>query len=388
MTRNGLYGTDLGYTVSYRGRVYFLFGDTWVPTASGGGAAVAPRASDDAMAWTTDTKPDDCLSLRSVIPSTSLTAAVTPDESLPAVPLPVGSRWAAITIKDNFGHSFFTPEFSTPVGTFSANDKIYVLFLVNTGDDPHPHGVYLAASTGTGAGFSGQALVSPSNGKFINLATVDNPSDTANVYVLGSPAFFTGGPLYLQRHAKGTLAPNGSWQGWYWKGGSWASGEKSAVPLGVEAGAKKFEEEPLTQFSVQWVPSLARYVMIYGATAGFNFGVSPELDLTKDQVFVRTASQLQGPWSAPAAVFGRLSDGGYCHWMRVATSHPKKALCGAMIGTGQTVPGWEEVTGFTYGVSLLPSAFAKTDAGVVTLYFAMSTFNPYQVMLMKVRIKN
>ena len=54
--------------------------------------------------------------------------------------------------------------------------------------------------------------------------------------------------------------------------------------------------------------------------------------------------------------------------------------------------GWEPGTptkrgwGGEYAPILLPSRYAKVSTNEATLYFLMSTWNPYQVMLMKTQV--
>ncbi|MBW1811709.1 MAG: DUF4185 domain-containing protein, partial [Deltaproteobacteria bacterium] len=53
LARSGIYGTDLGVSFEHDGKLWFLFGDT----------VGASMADEDAIAWSTDYDPADCLEL-------------------------------------------------------------------------------------------------------------------------------------------------------------------------------------------------------------------------------------------------------------------------------------------------------------------------------------
>ncbi len=85
-------------------------------------------------------------------------------------------------------------------------------------------------------------------------------------------------PCLLGRAALAEALDPAAWR--YWDGASWSASLDDAVSL--------FDGN--TMLSVHWVPSLERYLAAYNRP----------LD---DRVYLRTAAELTGPWSADEAVF-------------------------------------------------------------------------------------
>ena len=84
-SRAGVYGTDLGASFEHDGKLFFLFGDTVGRTMS----------DEDAIAWSADEEPDDCVALSfltdgsgkwlpPVVPGVSLGAFEVPMEGVSA----------------------------------------------------------------------------------------------------------------------------------------------------------------------------------------------------------------------------------------------------------------------------------------------------------------
>ena len=105
-------------------------------------------------------------------------------------------------------------------------------------------------------------------------------------------------------------------------------------------------------------------------------------------VFLRTATLPWGPWSPPERIFDPAT--GYCQFMHL----PGGACCSG------TNPYEDEKrkkndngvavreTAGEYAPFLLPSRYAKLGVGgQADLYYLMSTWNPYQVVLMKTRVR-
>ena len=107
-TRYKLFGTDLGTPFEHDGKLWFLFGDTWPTPAPG---ALPGKVTDsDAVAWSTDTSPDDGLQLNFVSSN---------------------GRYLSPVVKDQNGQELGTGSLEVPVAGFSANNTIYVFFCTN-----------------------------------------------------------------------------------------------------------------------------------------------------------------------------------------------------------------------------------------------------------------
>jgi len=175
--------------------------------------------------------------------------------------------------------------------------------------------------------------------------------------------------------------------------------ELDAAPLDLDArtdGEQPEEVQDLVgQMAISWVPALGRFVMIYGGGLGTSFMdlifASDRTRLARDPLgalYVRYAEHPWGPWTPPEpllvagaperGVTGQYGPGGILH-------HP--GCLGLTCAPGEpsyvTTPG---ETGQLYGPSIIdPWTEVRAD-GAVDLYWHVSTWNPYQVLLMKTRI--
>src|SRR5262245_17092415 len=115
--------------------------------------------------------------------------------------------------------------------------------------------------------------------------------------------------------------------------GGWKTDESLASPL--------FEQPGIGELSVTWNPFLRKWLMLYNHfnPQGINY---------------RVADKPMGPWSEARILFDEACDRGFGHFM----------------------------SGGAYGPYVI-SRFTKGDATTTTIYWTMSTWNPYQVMLMK-----
>ncbi len=100
----------------------------------------------------------------------------------------------------------------------------------------------------------------------------------------------------------------------------------------------------------------------------------------KDQrgINLRTANNAWGPWSDPLIIFHPWEDNGYCNFIHVNYEFQN---CDNIHDDGR-----ENEWGGEYG----PYQFedlAIGDEVQTTIYFTMSTWNPYTVVLMKATLE-
>lgn len=328
-SRYGIVGTDLGFTVDHNGKLFFLFGDT-APVHRN---THAPE--DDVVGFSSnpDPSPDQCLNLQF---RTRSPADYRPLE------VPGLSQRA----------------FEVPVGGFSANGKLYA-FLSSGHSASRVMGYsVLTASSDDGATFS--QLYTASSSKFINIAPVNSGAET---YFFGSGTYRESSP-YLARAATSAVEQKSSWR--FFKGTDasgaplWGESESEAQPL--------FTHPCIGELSVAYSPELQSWLMMYncGDPRGIN---------------LRRAPAPWGPWSQPQVVFEPGRDEGYCHFMHRRWEPADSAsVCDCVADPGRAAE-W----GGEYGPSMIPRLF-RAEATGVTLYFVMSTWNPYNTVLMKVTV--
>lgn len=95
-------------------------------------------------------------------------------------------------------------------------------------------------------------------------------------------------------------------------------------------------------------------------------------------ITLRTAPSPGGPWSEPTVIFDptRAADLGYEHFL-----HRKESDAGADDGLSDR--GRNEEWGGEYGPYLVPSWFSLPKAGLVAITYTLSSWNPYQVHVMR-----
>jgi hypothetical protein len=185
---------------------------------------------------------------------------------------------------------------------------------------------------------------------------------------------------------------------------NWQKDEGQAQPvLGFEPGPfGKGYHECLGYFSVKFLESWGRWVMLYACNNDANDGYNRNNG--QRGIYMRTSALPWGPWSDPLLIFN--PDDGYCRFMHNArdeeTGECKDRGPNAAEESVRrddppvnrndesvrrnpppTKRGWAG----EYAPIILPSRYARVAGDETTLYFLMSTWNPYQVVLMKTQIK-
>lgn len=230
------------------------------------------------------------------------------------------------------------------------------------------------------------------------------------LFVWGRPGFGGIGregrdaQLYLAHVPLPSYDPTGrfSWEPRYFAGldaagvPRFSARESDAVPLDLDASLEGAQpEEPLDivgQMSIVWLPAFQRFAMFYGGDLGEQFLsliFGPDRTMVaRDRlgaIYVRYAAHPWGPWTLPAPLFvagdpesgplGQYGPGGIlhdpgCQGPICAPSEP------ALLGE----------RGRLYGPSIIEPWTEQRGDGVVDLYWHVSTWNPYQVILMRTRL--
>ena len=340
--RYGLAGTDLGYSFEHEGRLYFLFGDS---NASQGYNQWRPE-SGDAVASTTSTDPSGI----------SLEFWTAPDgfyRSPRVVP----------QIKQG--------SLEVPVAGFSADGKMYVYFTTDhsiapDGSDVMGRTVLTKLSNQSEAEFRQHYELSnvAQGGRFINVACakVDNARIPGLPDGQGAGLLLWGSGLYRKSNPYLAYMPLGSVEKretlWYFDGTAanphWSRHEAEAAAL--------FEQPQIGEFCVVWLEDVQGWLMLYNAgnPRGINY---------------RFAAQPWGEWSPARVLFDPWCDGGYGHFMHA--SYLDHGRIDAVQDDGR-----ENEWGGEYGPYVI-ERFTKREGTQLTVYFVMSTWNPYNTELMK-----
>lgn len=337
LTRYGIYGSDLGIAAEHKGRLYLLFGDTVSPTGPKDG---------DAFAFTEDTDPSDCVSL---------------------------------TFPDNAG--VYTPllipgisqgAFEVPSGAVSVDGRLLVYFTTDHSETNTMGRSVVAVSDEQVQSF--QLRYTLSTQHFINVAPVKSRAQ-----LVGVPASVTSGEIlllfgsgdYRKSAVRLAIHPTSSaatnvdalryFSGLDRNGApTFSSDESSAVPL--------FDSSCVGELSAAYLADLQRWILLYNCNSNASEGHG---------IFLRSAPAPWGPWSQAEKVFDVATDKGYCHFIH------KSWLSENCDNVHD--PGRENEGGGAYGPYII-SRYTTAIGAETQLYFTLSTWNPYTVMLMRTRL--
>ena len=318
-TRFGLVATDLGSSFEHRGKLYFLFGDTW------------GRPGDrDVLAWTTAHSPDKI----------SLDCRLAPDE-----------KWQPLTVP-----GISQGAFEVPTGGVSIGGKMFVVFTTDHSAEKTMGRSVLALSQDDGNTF--RKLYDLSTSKFINVSLWPTRDW---LYIFGSGAYRKSSVFLAKIKPSALFDPSNLL---YLTGVAankkpdWSAHEEDAVPL--------FRHEVIGELSIAYCKPIRRYVMLYNSAEPRG-------------ITMRSAETPWGPWSAGTIIFEPTRDNAYGHFMHMPSgSNPK----------GDTVSDLhrESLWGGEYGPFIMSRFTTGTDENC-RIYYTMSTWNPYQVVVMRSDLK-
>jgi len=339
-SRYGLWGTDLGSSFEHDGRLWVLFGDS-IPTGPG-----TPNPScGNAIALSEDVDPADCVSLDFL---------AFPDGTFrsPAVP---GVELAC---------------FDVPLDGVSAGRSVYVWFST-----AHMTRSVLARSDDGAASF--ELVHDFSERHFVNVsADVVGPGELPGLPEgEGDRVLLFGSGTYRKSDVRLATVPLARLEDRaairFFAGLDeatctpvWSRDEADAVALFDTDGAPG-EEGCVGELSVHRSEVLDQWIVLHNCAQPRGIGL-------------RTAARPWGPWSAGRVAFHPWDDDGYCHFMHTARTFRD---CDEVHD-----PGREEEWGGEYGPYVL-ERYTTGDREGGTLYYVMSTWNPYNTVVMRTQVR-
>ncbi len=341
VTRYGIEGTDLGYNYEYQGQIYFLFGDT---------VGQQDRALDTIATTTADDDPEQGVRLDFLTSGSSYLTI-----------RPPGIKMGA---------------FETPIGGLNLNDQMYIAVRTDHSDDWSTDRSVLVKFTLPDSFQPLRTISQAPTGHFLTLMTHVQPDSmpTDGLPPGGPFVIVWGTGLYRQSDVYLMLVPEASFEGGagarYFAGldaaGTpiWSERESDAAPL--------TDNGTLGDISVTWNDALGLWLMTYDsrspAPQGILFSYSPTI---------------WGPWSEPQVIFNAERDGAMGTFIHDPRHRPADGLEGPVIGQGQANPS--AVRGGAYAPYVV-ERWTKVQGSELDLYYALSTWNPYVVVLMKSRL--
>jgi hypothetical protein len=336
-TRYGVRGTDLGYSFEHEGHVYFLFGDTiGVP-----GPVRHPIGTVDAR------DPESGVRLDFLT-----------------------DQHGTLTIQPS---GISTKPFEVPVAGITLNGEMYVAVRTNHSDDWSTDRSVLTK-------FVPPAIFQPLRtisqlpaGRFATMSWHAETGPTGGLPPDGPFVFIWGTGTYRKSDAYLAIVPAATFetgQGTRYFAGldtagkpSWSEAESDAKPV-VQNGT-------LGDLSVTWCKDLGLWLMTYDSRSprGIEFSYS------------RTP---WGPWSQPQIVFDAVRDAALGKFIHDPTVKPDDGLAGPVIGVGRKNP--DAVRGGAYAPYVV-ERWTAVQGSELDLYYVLSTWNPYVVVLMKSRFR-
>ena len=341
-SRFGIRGCDLGASFEHNNRLYFLFGDTWRVNQT-------PAEKDlDSVAVCTDTEPSHGLQLT------------------------FNTKWPYVPNIDQHG-------FNVPVDGTSWGGAMYVFFTTDAyqvdGNELMGRSVLGRSRDG---GYNFENLGQFSSKKFINVSIEQSAIDAAAATMLSLPIgtqvlWLFGSGRYRASAVYLAVIPTANLDTLqairYFAGGTaWSANEDDAVALLCEGD--------VGELSGRWNPFLSRWLLMFNS--GNSLGI-----------LMHSAPHPWGPWSPdPVMIFdsGALqnsadpcSGAGYGRFMHIDWN---VRICDR-VQDDMFDPGHfrDDEWGGEYGPYQI-TRYAKAVPNGVQIWFTMSTWNPYQSMLM------
>jgi len=372
-SRYQLQGTDLGYPFEHAGRVYFSFGDS-------GDNGI------DSIAYTRDLTAENCLHLDFVAD---------------------GNQFKPITIYDAATNSNLSMGyFEVPTTGFSANGNLYLFAWTDHRALPgsNPKAVcgpnlftnqvgHAALARSKDNGISYQAVFQDLGEHFVYLSTavVDAASIAGLPVSAGQGLLIWGtGACYRQSNVGLAFVPLNQVEDknairyltgvgangvpvWGTLEQISASGPIHQANAGPHYLLTGEHSNCLGELSVTWNSNLNEWLMLYNCNEGKPNG----------QVLARAAAHPWGPWSDAAVLFDPHTDYGFSYFIHCQPNSPPTETCNAVndnLNDGNS-PG-QPGAGDVYAPYIIPR-YTEGGLHATTIYFTMSTWNPYDVVLMR-----
>jgi Domain of unknown function (DUF4185) len=337
-TRYGIEGTDLGNSFEHGGRVYFLFGDT----------VGRLRRALDTIATTDADDPESGVRLDFLKSGSDYLTIQPPGISMGA--------------------------FEVPVAGISLAGQIYVVVSTNHSEDRSTDRSVLTKFTPP-ANFQPLRTISQlPEGHFVKMSLHMQPGTIAGLPPGGPFLYVWGTGAYRKSDAYLSIVPAAQWE----------SGKGTVYFAGLGAGGapiwseKESDAKAIVQngtmgdLSVTWCKDLGLWLMTYDSR-----------DPSPRGILFSYSRAPWGPWSEPQMIFNALRDGAVGKFIHNPQANPDDGLAGPVIGKGQANP--QAVHGGAYAPYVI-ERWTKLQGSELSIYYLLSTWNPYVVILMKSRL--
>jgi hypothetical protein len=338
-TRFGVLGTDLGYSFEHDGHAFFLFGDT-VGHVSW---------AEDTIARTDARDPEKGVRLDFLMDSKGKYLVI----------VPPGISMGA---------------FETPVGGISLAGKMYVVVRTSHSDDWSKDRAVLTRFIPPGKFQPLRTMSAPPTARFITQSLHLQSGPMPRLPPGGPYVFIWGTGKYRGSDAYLSIVPAAEFETGkgtrYFTGmdaasaPTWSEKESDATPI--------VRNSSLGDLSVTWCKDLGLWLMTY------------DRRVPTDCVAFSYSRTPWGPWSVPQPIFNPAADHALGKYIHNPRANPPDGLAGPVIGKPKSQ--WQATAGGFYAPYVV-ERFTKVEGLEVRVYYCLSTWNPYVVVLMKSRFR-
>lgn len=339
IARYQIEGTDLGYSFDHQGRTYFLFGDT---------LGRLNRALD----------------------TIATTDARDPEQGVRLDFLTVGDRYLTI---EPPGISMGA--FEVPVSGISLDGQMYVVVSTNHSKDRTTDRSILTKFILPAEFKPLRSISQLPTGRFIKMSMHEEPGPIQGLPPGGPFVLIWGTGTYRKSDAYLSIVPASNFetgQGTRYFSGldatgkpTWSEDESYAAPI-VQNGT-------MGDLSVTWCKELGLWLLSYDSRPPAPRGI----------LFSYSRAPW-GPWSEPQVIFNAARDHATGKFIHDPNLQPDDGLAGPVIGKGKKNPA--SIHGGAYAPYLV-ERWTKVQGSELNLYYVLSTWNPYVVILMKSQLR-
>ena len=261
--------------------------------------------------------------------------------------------------------------FEVPVSGISLDGKAYVVVKTNHTQGASTDATILTLFDTNRKTFTPLREISRlPDGKVIKMSMREAPGPVPDLPAGGPYVFIWSAGVYRASDAYLSLVPRSEFES-----GNGTRYFAGLAPDGrptwsdKEAEAKPIVEHPtIGDISVTWASTRRLWLMTYDSRQPRG-------------IIFRYAEHPWGPWSEPQIIFNINRDNGAAFIHRAGQ---EDGLAGPVIGPGRADP--QSIAGGAYAPYVI-ERFTKLDGDTLSLYYVLSTWNPYVVVLMKSMFK-
>jgi hypothetical protein len=265
--------------------------------------------------------------------------------------------------------------FEVPVAGLSLGGRMYVVLSTNHTDDRMGDRSVLTTFTPPTTFRPGRTISQLPSGRFVKMSLREAPASVEGLPSGGPFVFMWGTGAYRRSDAYFAVVPTASFESGrgtrYFAGldstgrPTWSEQESDATAI-VRNGT-------MGDVSVTWCAPLRLWLMTFDsrppAAPGIQFAY---------------ATTPWGPWSTPETIFHPLRDPGRGVFIHNPRGSPPDNLVGPVIGQAQFDP--RGTSGGAYAPYMV-ERWTKVQGNELTIYYVMSTWNPYVVVLMRSKLR-